>query len=94
MNKINKLKLFYLAKIVVSIKILVTSGSILVSESPEKDYFLVTSQQLLMGLFMFLLGTESLVFNKDKMGYIYYIVGVVSSIVFFYRLGSIPIVFK
>ena len=75
MNKINKLKLFHFAKAVIAIKILIISGSILMSGSPEKNIFLVTVQQLLLGGFMFLLGTESLVFNKNKMGYIYYIAG-------------------
>lgn len=62
------------------------SGSVLMSESPERDSILITIQQLLLGVFMFLSGTESLVFNKSKLGYIYFIVGVFNIIVFFYRL--------
>jgi uncharacterized membrane protein len=93
MNKINKLKLFYFARAVIAIIILIISWSVLMSENPEKDGFLVMVQQLLLGGFMFLLGTESLVFNKDKMGYIYYIVGAFNFIVVFHRL-SLPPVFQ
>ncbi|MBS3897672.1 MAG: hypothetical protein KGZ54_03735 [Dethiobacter sp.] len=86
MNIINKLKLLHFAKAIVSVKILIISGSVLMSESSERDNILIMIQQLLLGVFMFLNGTESLVFDKSKLGYIYFIVGVFSIIAFFYRL--------